>query len=132
MLRQRTRRAAVAIEFSMTLTSLIGVALTVGQLGLYLSEGQRFVQATFEATRFASMAPGSPTEADVRAHAETVLANMGMSTTDLELSAVWAMDGDEEIVTVSMALPVTVLTSPVTLPATYTQEFTAVVTGGTP
>ncbi|NOY25600.1 MAG: hypothetical protein GXP62_06975 [Oligoflexia bacterium] len=124
------RRGTVAIEFALTLSLLVVVALSISEIGIFLSQQQRFVQATFEATRFAAITPGSPTQADVLTHALYTLEQMGMPTSDLSLSAVWATDGTDQIVTVTMQLPATALAGFVSLPASYSQQFTAVVRPG--
>lgn len=132
MTRRPQRRGSIALEFALQFAALVSLCLVVAQMGLYLTEGQRFVQATFEACRFAAIAPEEPSQAEVRAHVEHVLDEMGMPTAGLDLDLSYGVDLDEEIVTVHMTLPSTSIVSLVGLPSSFDQTFVAVVIRGLP
>lgn len=125
----RVRRGSITVEFSLTLPVLVATALSVGEVGFFLSERQRFVQATFEAARYASSGPDVPLDAQVQQHAAYVLDQMGLQTDGLVLLINRGVDGEEEVVTVTMRLPVTVLWGSVTLPQQHSQQFTFVQRG---
>lgn len=126
MLAARRRRGSIAVEFSLTLPILITTALSVGEVGFHLSERQRFVQATFEAARFASSGPDAPTDQQVRAHTVFVLDEMGLDPDGLQQIINRGYDGAEPVVTVTMSLPTTVLWGTVTIPDAHSQQFTFV------
>ena len=121
------RRGTIAIEFAFSLTILVALGLGVAQLGAFLSGRQRFVQATFETTRYAAITPEAPSQADIRAHAVLVLEEQGFDTTGLQVFATFSTDGLDDVVTVTMELPARTIAGTLQLPPTYTQQFTAVV-----
>lgn len=122
------RRGSTAIEFSLTLSLLAITAIVVGELGSYLSERQRFVQATFEAARYASSIT-EPTEPQVVQHAQQVLTEMGLGAQGMDLDLVHWVDGEDQVVTVTLTLPVRVAMDTLEVPATHTQQFTLVQQG---
>lgn len=125
----RRRRGSIAVEFSLTLPILIATALSVGEVGFFLSERQRFVQATFEAARYASSGPDVPTDHQVRLHAAYVLEQAGLDPDGLALWVNRGFDGEDAVVTVTMTLPVTILWGTVTMPQDHSQQFTFVQRG---
>ncbi len=125
------RQANVAIEFLVTLLLLISIGMSVGRVGAFLAEKQRFVQATFEAARYAAMGPDLPSQGEVRAYADEVMSAQGLDASQLSLSISHGLDGEDEIVTVVAELPVQVGLGGALLPTTHLQGFTLVITGGT-
>lgn len=123
------RRGSTAIEFAFTLPVLFIMAVGTLELGNFLTEQQRVVQATYEATRVASVGQDLVTDADIRARAEMALFNSGVDPTGLNVGVVWGVDGTEDIVTVSCSLPVSTLVGMVNLPGAYNAEFTMVQRG---
>lgn len=125
----RRRRASTTVEFALTLPVLITMGLGVTELGQQLTERQRFVQATYEAARYASMGADTVSDADVAARAQQVVASMGMNPEGLACTVTRGWDGEEPIVTVRMALPVRIMANVIRLPNHYVQEFTMVERG---
>jgi len=122
----RRRSGSIAVEFSLTLPLLVMTAVAVIQLSFFLQERQRFIQATFEAARYASSGPDLPTNSQVADHAVFVLQTMGMDPAGLQLAIVRGVDQGDQVVTVDMQLPVRTLGSTVSLPAVHEQQFTLV------
>lgn len=131
-MKRSSRHGTVAVEFVFTLILLISTALSVGRIGMYLSDQQRFVQASFEAARFAALVSDSPSDGEVVTYAAAVLAELGLDPTGLDLEIDRYMDGEDPVVTVSLTLPVHSWFGATFLPAEHAQIFTLVQTGESP
>lgn len=124
-----SRRGSAAIEFGFTLPMLFVMASGTLELGSFMTERQRLIQATYEATRMASIGSEMATDADVQARAVAALDSMGVDPTGLSVAISRAVDGDEPVVTVACTLPVRALVGMVELPAAHTATFTMVERG---
>ena len=124
---RKNRRGSTAVEFALTLPLLIISALAVVQLGVFLTERQRFVQGTYAVASFAGAGPDTPTDSEITAYAAVVLDGMGLSPEGLAVHVSRAEDGGDSTVTVRLEIPVRVIGDLVELPTNHTQQFTAVV-----
>lgn len=124
-----SRRGSTAIEFAFTLPVLFIMAVGTLELGNFLTERQRMVQAAYEATRVASVGEDMVAYEDIEERARVALENSGVSAEGLVVNVVWGMDGTEPIVTVTCALPVRSIVGMVNLPTNHSATFTMVQRG---
>lgn len=120
------RRGSTAVEFSLTLPFLVVLALGVIDLGRFMTERQRFVQATYETTRYAAVGDLHATDAQVEERAVYTLEEAGLDPTGLAVVVRRYADAGDDVVTVELTLPVRVLGGMIALPTTHTQSFTMV------
>lgn len=124
-----SRRGATAIEFGFTMPVLFTMAIGTLELGNFLTQQQRVVQATYEATRVASIGEDMITDEAIAGRAEQALRNSGVDPEGLEVGVVWSSDGIDDLVTVSCTLPVEPIVGMIDLPGAHTATFTMVQRG---
>lgn len=120
--RTSRRHGAGVVELALILPLLLVAMLCLVQLGAFLGQRQRVVQATYEAARYAAAGDSRPTQVQVQAYAHQVLEGLGVRAEGMTVSLSHTTDAGDPIVTVGLNVPVRLLAGALTLPALQHQQ----------